>query len=594
MKVLSRPHGHRLGAIVAVAMLMIWLSSVHAQSPASSPNPAAAPAATKDSALEERLRKLEAMNQRLLQQYEAMEKLHNERYKKLAGEFETLKESIKERPEGGVDQGDGSGDGVVPAQNLSISGDGSQRLSGPEGTIGRDTLGFSSPETSEGGAGPSGLDGFNNERFGSGRFGGPQGTISRSREGDSRPGKFMIGRGLRFTSDDDEFQLIFHDLTQAEIRGFPNAGDQSPLKTQFFVPRQRWYFTGRATKDVEYYTVINRGYGSLDLLDAFLDFKYLGPKIILRVGRTKSPVSYEYYQIAEGDLIAPERSIYTGNLSGNRQDGMMLHGRLLQERSEYALGLFNGPRRSFGDTNNDKDFFAFFNVRPFEKSGIKALEVMNFGGEVDYGNEHNPLQPNVFTTANDQSSTGSDAQVISLSPQFFAFNNNVVEDGTRTHHAAWIAWYYKSLNLLVQYDDGYQNYSPGFGKPRTAVQQSGFFVQGYYFVTGEQIKRRVDVTPNRNFSVRNGRITGPGAIELQSRFAEFAMSRNVFDSGLSDPNLWTSHLYAIDTGLNWYPNQYTKIYLDWQHSVFGSPVSNGPGAFHKTADLLWLRFQLFF
>ena len=57
-------------------------------------------------------------------------------------------------------------------------------------------------------------------------------------------GKITIGRGLRFTSDDDEFQLIFHDLTQAEIRGFPMAGDQSPLKTQFFIPRQRWYFTG--------------------------------------------------------------------------------------------------------------------------------------------------------------------------------------------------------------------------------------------------------------------------------------------------------------------------------------------------------------
>ena len=72
---------------------------------------------------------------------------------------------------------------------------------------------------------------------------------------------------------DDEFQLIFHDLTQAEFRGFPNNPDNGPLKSQFFIPRQRWYFTGRATKDVEFYTVVNRGYGSIDLLDAFLDFK---------------------------------------------------------------------------------------------------------------------------------------------------------------------------------------------------------------------------------------------------------------------------------------------------------------------------------
>ena len=36
---------------------------------------------------------------------------------------------------------------------------------------------------------------------------------------------------------------------------------------------------------------------------------------------------------------------------------------------------------------------------------------MNFGGEVDYGNQHNPLQPQLFTTANDQSSTSSDVIV---------------------------------------------------------------------------------------------------------------------------------------------------------------------------------------
>ena len=37
----------------------------------------------------------------------------------------------------------------------------------------------------------------------------------------------------------------------------------------------------------------------------------------LRVGRTKVPYGYEYYKIAEGDLIGPERSVFVGNLSPN-------------------------------------------------------------------------------------------------------------------------------------------------------------------------------------------------------------------------------------------------------------------------------------
>ncbi len=621
-------HGakHLWSALVVGVAAIGGCSSVFAQAsappPTSEANPNPVPPASREAQLEERLRKLEAMNQRILQQYEALERKHTERYEKLSREFKSLQDRVKQGAAGGTsggvasdddDGGDGQ-DGVA-----SRGGSGSERPSGPEGIIGRGTLGNTGGRGPEEGpesggtissrrpSGPAGIDlgelsSLRGGPIGPNRPSGPEGTIGRgvlgakiSAEKDRRI-RTTIGRGLRFTSDDDEFQLVFHDLTQAEFRNFPTAGNQSPLHTQFFIPRQRWYFTGRATQDVEFYTVINRGYGSLDLLDAFLDLKYFfGPKAVLRVGRTKTPVSYEYYQIAEGDLIAPERSIYTGNLSGNRQNGIMEHGRILDERAEYAVGVFNGPRRSFQDFNNDKDIFVFFNIRPFQNSErLKALNVMNFGGEYNFGTQNDPLQPNIFTTANDQSSTTSDVVVESLSSNFFKFNNNVIENGTLQHHAVWIAWYYKSFNLLVQHDGGFQDYATSTSGPRTHVPQTGYFAQAYYFLTGEQIKRRVDVKPKRNFTIRNCRITGPGAIELHARYAYFNIGRDVFSAGLADPNLWTNQVEATDIGVNWYPNQYTKIYFDWQHSVFGNTVFNGPCAFKKEGNLVWLRFQLFF
>ncbi|HMB06958.1 MAG TPA: hypothetical protein VKP69_24885 [Isosphaeraceae bacterium] len=567
-----------------------------AQAAAPAAAAASAPPPSREALLEERLRKLEAMNQKILQQYEASELRHNQRYEKLSQEFKALQERLEAESARGASEGDpaGDGDGGRPAAGGGAApGEpiGPEATRGPQGTISRTR---ERPAVRPGGiarragAAPG-------EPIGPEATRGPQGTISRTRELPSLPGKVTVSRGFRWTSDDNEFQLVFHDLTQAELRSFPGAGDQSPLHTQFFIPRQRWYFIGRATKDVEFYTVINRGYGSIDLLDAFLDFKYLGPKAVLRVGRTKTPASYEYYQIAEGDLIAPERSLFTGNLSGNRQNGFMEHGRILGERAEYALGVFNGPRRSFQDFNNDKDLFVFFNIRPFEKSErLKALNIMNFGGAYRYGTQNNPLQPNIFTTANDQSSTTADVTVQSLSPEFLRFNDNVVENGALAHWAAWIAWYYKSFNLLAQYDGGYQDYALTHSSTRTRVSQTGYFAQAYYFLTGEQIKRRVDVTPNRDFSIRNGRITGPGAIEVHARYSYLNLGHDVFTAGLADPNLWTNQAHAIDTGINWYPNQYTKIYIDWQHSVFGNQVFNGPRAFHKQANLVWLRFQLFF
>ncbi len=119
----------------------------------------------------------------------------------------------------------------------------------------------------------------------------------------SRPAKVAFGEGLEFTSDDGEFRLQFHNLTQAEYRGFP-ARDQGVLQSQFFVPRERWYFTGDLTKYVGFYTVINRSYGSLDVLDAFISLR-LDDRLGLRIGRMKTPYLYEYFSIAEGDLFAP-------------------------------------------------------------------------------------------------------------------------------------------------------------------------------------------------------------------------------------------------------------------------------------------------
>ena len=65
--------------------------------------------------------------------------------------------------------------------------------------------------------------------------------------------KVEFAEGLEFTSDDGEFRLQFHNLTQAEYRGFPTH-DQGVLQSQFLIPRERWYFTGDLTKYIGFST----------------------------------------------------------------------------------------------------------------------------------------------------------------------------------------------------------------------------------------------------------------------------------------------------------------------------------------------------
>jgi phosphate-selective porin OprO/OprP len=614
----ERQMGHR-GALLMAGSLAALAASMPARAqppPAPSaalPAPVSAPAAlpgvplagnppSREAQLEERLRRMEQANDQLLRRLDALSKQYDDVSRKLSEPPAPERAAPRvDSTVAGVDAGDAGRAGSYERYR------GASPV-GPEGTIGRGTPSSRYYRPGEetvgiGGGGripsfrfapPSTVRTGGDTTRGGGPGRGPEGTIGRrGTEGESRAVKVTVGNGLRFDTEDEEFQLQFHDLTQTEYRGFPGVGDQSPLKSQFFIPRQRWYFTGRATKNVEFYTVINRGYSSLDLLDAFLNLNF-DPRIQFRLGRTKTPTSYEYYMIAEGDLIAPERSLYIGNLAGNRQNGWMAHGVVFDKRAEYAIGAFNGPRRSFQDFNSDKDLYLFYNMRPWQNSeSLKALNYLNIGGAANFGNENNPLQPNGFSTANDQTSNATN--IAGLSPVFFQFNNNVMESGYRAHWSGWLAWYYKSFNVLAEYDGGFQNYAltstPG---NRTSVPFEGWFVTGYYFLTGEQIKRRVDVQPLADFAIRNGRITGPGAVEVFSRFSALDVGGDVFRAGFADPNLWSNHAYAIDTGLNWYWNRYTKIYIDWQHSVFGNPVYNGSGALRSTTNLFWLRFQLFF
>jgi len=544
-----------------------------------------------EAAIEERFRRLE-------QRYEAMERRRAEEYRALSERYEQLQQRV-------------GGEAISrPASSGSSSG------RSAEGTGGRTTTSPSGPNARE----RSGIDAQGSD----GR------TLVREGASSSRnksPAKVQFDEGIEFSSEDDEFKLNFHDLTQFEYRGFPSQ-DQGQLKDQFFVPRQRWYFTGQATKNVEFYTVINRGYGSLDLLDAFItlnisqifknDFsespdeagfgaqgtsgrttvnrtRGSDPRLRMRVGRMKLPSLYEYFSIAEGDLIAPERSIYAGNLAGNRQDGIMLLGDIFQDRVGYAGGIFNGPRHSFGDYNSDKDLSFYLNTRPFLQSeSLSMFKYLNLGGGVNGGYEHNPTQPTVFTTANDETSTNAVAST--LSPAFLTLNNNVIEQGKRVQYSGHLAYFYKSFMLLTEYGGGTLGY--GFnGKPssNTQVPVNGFMVQATYFLTGEQLTRRVNVVrPLHNFGFTKGKF-GLGAIEVHGRYSELSMGEQIFKAGFADPNIWTNHVGATDIGANWYLNYYTKIYFDWQHAFYGSPVTTGSGnRVMSTTDLFWLRFQVFF
>jgi phosphate-selective porin OprO/OprP len=396
-------------------------------------------------------------------------------------------------------------------------------------------------------------------------------------------------KGFIFETEDEEFVLRFSNETQVETRIFQQA-NQTFAHDQIDIPRQIWGFGGRITKPIEYFVSINKGLGSIDLRDAYLNFHY-DDRLMLRFGRYRVPYTYEFYALSNVDLLAPERSVFTINYGLNRQIGLQAWGEVFDQRLDYAVGIFNGNRNGFEDTGDDKDVIAFLSARPFEKSTRwPFLHHLNIGGSLDYGKQSNSLQPQVLRTAINASTSEGSA---SASPAFLAFNNNITEEGPRELWNLHMAYFYKSLSLLAEWDSGFVTYAKGNSTTRTPLPVSGYYVQAGYVLTGETLEKRVVIDPKRPFDLRRGKF-GPGAWEIHGRFAQMEVGNQVFTAGLSDPNLWSRNAGVIDVGMNWYLNRYLKIYFDWQHSMFGQPVFYRPGGYETTADLFWLRCQLYF
>lgn len=399
-----------------------------------------------------------------------------------------------------------------------------------------------------------------------------------------------FGEGFEWETDDGEFSLQFHNETQLDMRTYADPHPDPVNQFGFYIPRMRMIFNGRLTKPIEYAISINKGTGSLDLLDAYLNFNY-DNRLQLRFGRFRVPFTYDWYALSNQFLTTPERSVYAINQGYNRNVALMLHGEILDESMEYAFAAANGPRNSYFDTNAGKDLLAYGNIRPFmHNEAFSALKYLNLGGSGTYGLEDQDPLPVAFrTSANASESAGT----IEAAPAFLQFFDGVTERGIREQWELHAAWYYKQLSVMAAWDHGFNDYhAPGISTP-VRLRSSGYHMQFGYFLTGEEIQRRTFVEPLCPFDLRPDRF-GLGAFEIQARYDHFEVGKDVFASGLADPNAWTNRVNTIDSGINWYLNKYLKVYFDWQHSMYANPVLYKPNGHHKSSDLFWLRCQVYF
>ena len=405
------------------------------------------------------------------------------------------------------------------------------------------------------------------------------------------PLKVNFGPGIEFETANEEYQFQIHNQPHIESRFYQQSNSSPAAGSGFDVPRQRFIISGRLSKPIEYDASLESAYATVNLLNAFINWHY-DDRLMVKFGRFKVPYLYEYYAVSNTDLLQPERSMFGANFGLNREIGAQLWGQLRKKSIDYAVGIFDGPRNQQLDFNSGKDVIAYLSVRPFQQvASLPALKYLNFGGSVDFGNQNNPLYPTALRTS---VSGTNNPGAFNAAPSFLQWNNNVVERGDRALWSLHAAYYYQSFSLYGEWQSGFTNYAQSpVQSPRVRVPLGGFYVSSGYFLTGEKVNRRSQVRPNRPFDLRRNSF-GLGAFEVEARYSRLDIGSQIFSGGLADPNLWTDRVSAIDLGLNWYLNEYIKIYLDWQHAEFGQAVLFRTGGLQKTSDLFWLRGQVYF
>ncbi len=394
--------------------------------------------------------------------------------------------------------------------------------------------------------------------------------------------------GFTVATPDEEFELRIRVMQQTDFKLFLPT-DQEPARPGGYIPRFRSYFEGNVTKSYEYELSLQRSVeGSFDVLDASINFNP-ADEFQLKFGRFIVPYSYDWFDHLEQYFIAPERGLYPLNFGLSREVGAMVWGDFGEGALQYALGTFVGQLSGLADTNTTRDLVAYLNARPFR--GVERLRYFNIGLSGAYGDqafegEALPLRTSIQSSENDEAANAA-------SSIFLKFEDDVEVIGRRNQGALHAAWYTGGLSLESEVEVGKFGYRNTAGTNDLSV--FGYHVTASYFLTGEQVTGRSIVKPCRPYSPRS-HLYGTGAIEPFVRYSYLSLGDEVFNSGLADPNDWTRRASIIDTGLNWYPNRYVKLYLDWQLALFDTPVLIQPETDERVrqSSTLWARFQVFF
>jgi phosphate-selective porin OprO/OprP len=340
--------------------------------------------------------------------------------------------------------------------------------------------------------------------------------------------------------------------------------------------------------------------GNASVVDAYIDARF-NPAFKLRAGKFKSFVGLERLQ-SGADIKFLERSYVTNAILPNRDFGIAVHGDILGDRLNYAVGLVNGVSdggiiSTGAEFDGRKEVTARLFATPF-KNDYSALNGLGFGLAATYTDTQGERNLNFTdTSAADVTRNGLPSYLTDGQNVFFRYNSGSVADGQRLRYSPQAYYYSGPLGIIAEYAAVRQDVSLSTGGSPAAggagsntlivpnsnkkLHHNAWQVAVTYLLTGEDASFK-GMNPKQDFNFGSGW----GAWELVARYSEINLDDDTFrdptgtsfTGAYADLSTSAKSARSWTAGVNWYLNQNTRVALNYSHTTFdgGAGVSTSP------------------
>lgn len=399
-----------------------------------------------------------------------------------------------------------------------------------------------------------------------------------SAEADPEDWKFNWSNGFNLQRNDGAFKLKFggriqNDWAFVELsESLQNTIGGEGHGTEF---RRAWlYFSGTVYERAVFkirYSFSNTGDGEVDLKEAYIGLKDLGPIDTVLVGHMKEPFSLDE-RTGSNYLTFMERAL-PNVFAASRNTGFAADGTAADKRFFWQAGAFMDSNSSGFSFDNDGKWNLsgrLVGVPLYENDGEKVVH-LGFGYSHQFrgGNDfmlryrqrpESHLAPRLVDTG----STIPTNHVNLINPEV------AVVWGPASFQAEY-------MNSFVSGDDGTKN---------TSFWSA--YAQLSYFLTGEHRNYKLGkgsfsrVKPKANFNPAEGNW---GAFEVGVRYSYL---------DLNDEFVRGGKMWDITAGINWHLFPNTRVSLNYVHSELDNRLISPDPDVDGNADIVQARFQLDF